>query len=341
MEGIMPQPYNLNQRRAFLAVVCLLGVATGVSAQTVAPEPQQWVVKPDFAKKPDARKQISGAACVPTTPALRSCLAVNDEKKYAQFFSIDGNTLVPGAFIRLRGEKEPGDPDAEGVAYGGGYFYVIGSHGRSRHGDEDNDSSYNVFRFKVDPATGKTPFKPSDDDVVGVDPSGKLRDLIAGTAPLDKFFNKPLKDGGLNIEGLAVENGRMFIGFRGPSIDKSAYIMSVDAEAVFKGPLPVSKVDPLPLGENVGIRDLAAVDGGLLVLAGPMREEDVPYSILLWDTNSRTIKKKFGVLGSASIPKGAKAETLLVLETGPNHYRVLVMFDGAKNGGPISFRLER
>ncbi len=74
------------------------------------------------------------------------------EKKYAQFFSIEGNVLVPRKLIRL--SDDDNDPDAEGVAYGKGFFYVTGSHGRSRHGDEKNRSSYVVFRIAVDPQTG-------------------------------------------------------------------------------------------------------------------------------------------------------------------------------------------
>lgn len=330
--------------RGFLALIGLVALSASGTAigQTISPEAQQWTVQPDFGKQPDVGREISGAACVPTSPSFQTCLAVNDQKKYAQFFSIDANVLKPGAYIRLRNEKDKGDPDAEGAAYDAGYFYVTGSHGRSRNSDKPNDSSYLVFRFKVDPATGKTPFEISDEKVVGVESSGNLRGVLASAVPINQFFDKPLNEGGLNVEGLAIKGGRMFIGFRGPSINKSAFILSVDANAVFNGPPPSSaQTSELPLGENVGIRDLASVEDGLLVLSGPMREEKLPYEIWLWDDKKNVVKKKLAVLDPAGIPAGAKAETLLVLATDPLYYRVLVMFDGANNGGPVSFRLPR
>jgi hypothetical protein len=58
---------------------------------------------------------------------------VNDQKKYAQFFSVDGTTIMPDPNGIIRLSDAEGDPDAEGTAYADGYFYVTGSHGRSRH----------------------------------------------------------------------------------------------------------------------------------------------------------------------------------------------------------------
>ncbi len=90
----------------------------------LAPEAIQWKPASIFEKdaKGELRNQprmnLSGAACLPTTPKFTSCLIANDEKKYAQFFSIDGDTLTPRKLIRLSDEKK--DPDAEGVAYADG-----------------------------------------------------------------------------------------------------------------------------------------------------------------------------------------------------------------------------
>ena len=75
-----------------------------------------WTVDPEFAKGMGARMNISGGACAPTEPLFQSCLAVNDDKKYAQFFRIDGTTIVPGQVIRLLGEDADHDPDTEAAA---------------------------------------------------------------------------------------------------------------------------------------------------------------------------------------------------------------------------------
>jgi hypothetical protein len=342
----------------FLGSVLLVATVSAgrAEAPVVAPEKTKWEPSSIFEKddKDDdkenrPRMNLSGAACVPTRPKFTSCLIANDEKKYAQFFSIDGTTLSPLKLIRLSDEDK--DPDAEGVAYAKGYFYVTGSHGRSRHGDTASRSSYAVFRFPVDPLTGVPPFKVTDKKVVGVESSSRLREVIKKSCvvrdrqpddcSIKKFYDKPLDDGGVNIEGIAVKDGRMHFGLRGPSQGGNAYLLSVDAKAMFAKHADLkSKATSLPLGLNTGIRDLAAISDGILVLAGPTRSEAVPYAVWLWDGvgNNAT---KLATLDLAAIDSNGKAEVLLPLEEDGSNIRVLVMFDGIENGGAISFKIPR
>ena len=327
----------------------MMSAASAGHAQSpplLAPEAIQWKPASIFEKdakgeelKDQPRMNLSGAACVPTMPKFTSCLIANDEKKYAQFFSISDSTLTPQQLIRLSNADK--DPDSEGVAYDAGFFYVTGSHGRSRKKDTDNDSSYAVFRFAVDPATGIPKFKPSEKDVVGVESSSRIREVIETDDHIKAFFNKPLAAGGINIEGIAVKNGQMHLGLRGPSQKGNAFVVSVDADPLFteKGGLK-PKVTPLALGENTGIRDLAAVNAGILILAGPTREEVVPYTVWLWD-GAGTTAKPLGTLDLSGVDKGAKAEILLPLEEDGSNIRVLVMFDGLENGGAMSFKIPR
>lgn len=328
-----------------LSALLLVASASGACAQPpkVAPEAVQWTVTSIFEKnaknddfEDQPRLNLSGAACVPTTPKFTACLIANDEKKYAQFFSIDGTAITPRQLIRLSDADK--DPDAEGVAYADGYFYVTGSHGRSRKKNNDNDSSYAVFRFPVDRVTGVPPFPVSGDQVAGVEMSPRLREVLSAASEFKTSYNTRLDDGGLNIEGIAVKAGKMYFGLRGPSTP--AYIVSVDAGAMFSkdGLKPV--VTPLALGDNTGIRDLAAVDDGILLLTGPTRSEPVPYAVWLWDGVSKAAKL-LATLDLTGISKDGKAEILLPLAEETSGYRVLVMFDGIENGGPVSFRLPR
>ena len=96
----------------------------------------------------------------------------------------------------------------------------------------------------------------------------------------------------------------------------------------------------LPLGRNTGIRDLAAVNDGILILAGPTRDETVPFSIWFWD-GVGTTAMPLRTLDLSSVKKGAKAEILLPLEEDSSNIRVLVMFDGVENGGAVSFKIPR
>jgi hypothetical protein len=152
------------RKLATIILASVIGWSAGsqsVGAETrLKPEPGKWKLNEPFGKSEDARMNLSGAACVPTTPKFKSCLIANDEKKYAQFFSINGTTLNPRKLTLVSDEKK--NPDAEGVAYADGFFYVTGSHGRGRHGDSDNDSSYAIFRIPVDSMTGLPKFKPNE-----------------------------------------------------------------------------------------------------------------------------------------------------------------------------------
>jgi hypothetical protein len=332
----------------FLGSALVAAAASAAEAPKIAPEAAKWPPAV-FAEDEKARINLSGAACVPTTPKFTSCLIANDDKKYAQFFSIDGTTLIPGEVILLSDAKK--DPDAEGVAYGGGNFYITGSHGRSRSKDNENESSYVVFRFPADPTTGKTPFKVSADKVVGVTSSGRLHhaihDLCVNPEPfaddcssVRNAHNRRLADGGINIEGIAFKDGRLHFGLRGPSQNGNAYLLSVDADALFKDTDLKSKATALPLGPDTGIRDLAAISDGILVLAGPTRSEDVDYAVWLWDGVGNSAKQ-LATLDLASIDGKGKAEILLPLEEDNANIRVLVMFDGIENGGAVSFKIPR
>jgi len=215
-----------------VAAALITAFVVSAHAQSIAPQPTQWTVAPSFAKSADARENISGAACAVTQPAFRSCLAVNDQKKYAQFFSIFGNTIVPGSVVRLLGDGADGDPDAEGAAYHNGYFYVVGSHGRGRHSGKLGAASFLVFRFAAIMQSGNA---AADEIAPAVQTSAKLREVIRTAEPLGPFAEKLLNANGANIEGIAVDGERLYVGFRGPSLEGRAFILSAALDGVFGG----------------------------------------------------------------------------------------------------------
>lgn len=325
----------------------ILAVQAAEMPRLVAPEKIEWSIKSIFQKddKDDSfndqpRMNLSGAACAVTIPTFKACLIANDEKRYAQFFSVSGTILSPGALIRMSDADK--DPDAEGVAYANGYFYVTGSHGRSRHSDKANETSYAVFRIPVDLETGLPKYKFTDKKKAPeIDVSDRLREVLRNHRVLKTAYDKPLKQGGLNIEGIAVRNGRMHFGLRAPFNARSAYIISIDAAAAFtKADELKSKVTAVELGDNAGIRDVAAIEDGILILAGPTQEETVPYTIWHWSDADDSLKP-LATLDLTGVDPNAKAEILLPLDVSAASIRVLVMFDGLENGGPRSFDIKR
>lgn len=328
--------------------IFLNAAVAAAEVPALAPGPT-WTIDGDFAKRATdelprnrARMNLSGAACAPARQRLASCLIVNDEKKYAQFFSIEKKTLRPGALIRLTGKDVKGDPDAEGAAFADSFFYVIGSHGRTRYGDAEGSSRFVVLRFPTD-RRGRPSFAVSEDDVIGIATSTRLGEAISEADGVGPFFDKPLDQNGVNIEGLAVKDGRMHLGFRGPSVGGQAFILSVDADAAFTPDKPLyPKVARLPLGPTTGIRDLAAVHDGLVLLSGPVNDQAVTPALFHWNEKTGALTPLGALTPPKNLPAGAKAETVLVLRDTPDKpLRLLIMYDGAENGFPTEYKVKR
>ena len=143
---------------------------------------------------------------------------------------------------------------------------------------------------------------------------------------------------------------RLLFGLRAPSLDGKGYVVSVPVgelfapgtgEAVGK---PV--VHQLPLGKDTGIRDLAALpDGKLLVLSGPTLDQSaVPYALSVYDPEERDLRWLARLAdvragNDGRRPSRAKAEAVTVLASDDDSLRVLVLFDGIQNGGPQEYRL--
>lgn len=326
-------------RPTFPAILALCLFPPPVFAEAIAPAQQHWSVAPEFARDASARENISGAACVPTQPPFRSCLAINDQKRYQQFFSISGNTIVPGAVITILGGDADSDPDAEAAAYDRGYFYIAGSHGLARKSGKLKNAPFTVFRFKVDPQSGKPAFEVTDRQVPAqIEKSTALRAAIRKAEFIGPHAEKLLGENGANIEGMAVDGERIYFGFRGPVEDGRAFILSAAVDGLF-GIKPLeAKTHALALGADTGIRDLARVGGGILVLSGALNSQDVTPAVWLWSPSSGALKKLGELAGT---PSGAKAETLLVLGEEPQRFRVLVMHDGPANGAPMEYALPR
>ena len=92
----------------------------------------------------------------------------------------------------------------------------------------------------------------------------------------------------------------------------------------------------LDLGPGAGIRDLAVVPDGVLVMSGPSVAGDpAPFALWHWDGAGLLLMARFADLGDA------KAEGLMVLAASDDRFEVLVVFDDVKQGRPHEYRLPR
>jgi hypothetical protein len=109
----------------------------------------------------------------------------------------------------------------------------------------------------------------------------------------------------------------------------------VSLAALFEEQAPDATLHLLSLGRGRGVRDLAAFAGGLLVLAGPVADTGGGhYSVYWWDGMGDTPKLLKDLARYRENGMDLKPEAILPLDRVPTGLRVLVLFDGAKEGGP-------
>ena len=320
----------------------------------------------DLSKKKQlqVRQSVSGIACALNAQQQRVCLLAFDEGADSYFARLDGNTLTP---LKKPVTLIPGDGelDAEAAATDGRYFYVAGSHSPRRSDCSARPDSRHIVRFARDPKTGRA-LKPgmvkrAINEVMGASkPAGyadstRLWAIMQAQPELAAHVAEKLcmgDQGAVNIEGMAVRDGRLTFGFRGPVADGAAKLLSVDADALFD---PTGRADPkasltaLALGAHTGIRDLVAVTGGFLLLAGPDDERasqtTVGFSVWFWDGRSPQARALAQLdtrqVSLRSCDKEVKPEALTVLQETAKGYQLLVLSDGLCDGGALVFTVGR
>ncbi|MCJ7799361.1 MAG: DUF3616 domain-containing protein [Polaromonas sp.] len=348
-----------------------LVLSTGASAQQppprLPPDSGPWASGAGFdfdlgrKKGKKTRQSVSGIACNLDARQRRICLVAFDEGAQVgdKAWTLDAEPVL------LRDTAD--ELDAEGAATDGRYFYVTGSHAAQRGDCASNPGSRHVLRFRLDPATGRALRSPAGARVDYAD-TGRLWAIMQAQPALaphvgerkclgaDAPDKAPARAGqqGVNIEGLAVQGGRLYFGFRGPASQGVAQVLAVDADALFDAQAvrdPRATLTRLALGPNRGIRDMVAVRSGLLLLAGPddsRASQGAGWVVAWWDGQpaaGRVVQPKFLAaldLGGVKLRKcdqELKPEAMTVLEETPAAYRLLVLSDGMCDGGPLAFTL--
>lgn len=372
------------------ATVCLVVAPASTQAQTppkvpiVQPTGGPWDSGDGFIfdlgkkKEPRTRQSLSGIACNINAAQERICLMVFDEGVEARYAILRDNALAADPErITLRANE--GELDAEGVATDGAYFYITGSHSAKRSTCESNPFSRYVIRFRLDPVTGRALRSPAGDPIgrlVDYADTGRLWSIMQSQPELQAHvgdgkclgseapIEAPALKGqhGVNIEGLAVKDGRLYFGFRGPAQKAHTSILAVDAAALFDGGDPKASVTPIEVGAGRGIRDMVAAKTGFLLLAGPdddpANQESVNWTIAWWDgkiTPATVTPKPLATLDLSGVrmrklkpgepracdDKVLKPEAMTVLDETQQGYKLLVLSDGMCDGGALAFTVGR
>lgn len=191
--------------------------------------------------------------------------------------------------------------DPEGITYGGGFFYMIGSQGDPRAGDKNA-----LVRFVFDRATQSVRDAEIITDLRGF--------LLANVSELQGDGEKPGAQGGLNIEGIAWDPGheRLLLGLRSPLPGGQAMIVPLklrDPRGSFsKENLTVDAPQVIRLNlEGFGIRDIH-FDGHLnsfLIVSGapdPLPKSD--FKLWQWSGDANVQPKSIANLDPKMKPEG-------------------------------------
>ena len=384
---------TLISNRALRTTVISIGIALIVSALAQSPPSAIAipVVKPtsgpwnsgagfgfDLGKKKTlkTRQSVSGMACNLNAQQQRICLIAFDEGVQARYAVISDQRLAPDPeALLLRVATADVELDAEGMATDGRYFYVTGSHSAKRSDCASNPESRHVIRFRLDPVTGRAMRSPAANPVGGwVDyaDTTRLWRIMQAQPALAAYVGErkclgsepppkaPSLTGqqGVNVEGLAVQGGSLYFGFRGPvsaGVEGEggvAKVLAVDADALFTDGEPRATVTHIALGAHRGIRDMVAVKNGLLLLAGPddnATNKSVGWTLAWWDGKSSgqtVVPKVLAALDLSGVKlrgcdEELKPEAITVLRETPEAYQLLVLSDGMCDGGPLAFTIAR
>ena len=233
-----------------------------------------------------------------------------DEKVSAIFVTLDGRTIKQDGELKLI-EKVKGQgstPRASLMTARTTLSMSSARMGESAPAARTIRRRFNLIRVPIDPSTGRL----DPDDGSGMAPAAwiaphnilpamqrspqlaKRANACLGTKPPQKkkkngeqCEDQPAQ--GANIEGIAVLGDRVFVGFRGPVDGGTAYLLAFDRKSLFEKELTDGTTIPIKLGPGKGVRDLAAVADGLLVLSGPEDDEAGQAAIYHFDPKTQAI----------------------------------------------------
>jgi hypothetical protein len=201
------------------------------------------------------------------------------------------------------------EADIEGLAEDDGWLWVLGSHARTRpkiSKGRRNEIDLDAFSDLKDTRSRcllarlplvaaplkegvRHPVRHDGDRHAGLVKQTKhgnaLAAMLASDPLLRPFTRIPAKEGGVDLEGIAVTGTRVAIGMRGPVIQTYAVLLELQVTASRKsGRLKIGKrvYRRLLDLEGLGIRDLKRVGDDLLILAGPTTGLDGPCAVYRW-----------------------------------------------------------
>jgi hypothetical protein len=202
-------------------------------------------------------------------------------------FRLRRQVRLDDVFPDLPGD-EGDEADLEAIDIANGTLWICGSHCRVRKQSKvknalDSKLGDRVSRHLLGCAT----LAEDGDALVGhgtafsFEGAGSLREILRRNAYVAPFIDLPSKENGLDIEGMCIGKGKLFLGLRGPLVDNTAIILEIAIRRRTSLLASAMTTHLVSLG-GLGVRDLTFVDDALLVLAGPVSSANQPFRLYRW-----------------------------------------------------------
>jgi hypothetical protein len=233
------------------------------------------------------------------------------------------------------------EADLEGMAAAGGYLWVVGSHGLKRkNAKPEMDNANNAKRLAKVSLDGNRrllaclPIEADDSGEPGLvrvatdgrralrlkgdSKDNQLTRALADDPHFGPYMRIPGKDNGFDVEGLAVDGHRLFLGLRGPVLRGWSGLLEIAVEA------RADQLRLVPLDDSgtllrkhflqldgLGVRDLHFCGNDLYILAGPTMVLNGDIRVFKWPgaramlaANRDPVTFESALVQSAELPHG-------------------------------------
>lgn len=304
---------------------------------------------PDKIIAPD---DVSAIGKINSMLVIGSDEADADNKNFLQLLKkeADNSYSLHSNIFLFEGNKKNGkEMDIEGLTVAGQTIYAIGSHSSKRNKVKKKDEykrnrkTFNNSKIEDERNRDWLYQITLDSDSKEIQKEKiTLRNIIKEDKALKTFSNIPSKENGVDIEAIAEKGGWLYLGFRGP-VFRENYVPVMKLK--FDDAENSKQLLYVNLGGR-GIRGMASVSDGFLILAGSVGDQSISYQLYHWDGKDVISGKdrniadigKVRSLGEIKPPQKGKAEGLVVMEENDYLYQLLVVYDGVEDKNNIMQR---
>ena len=259
--------------------------------------------------------------------------ATDEDNKFRLYDVKGGPSLktldvgVDAAVKSALGLEKIGECDLEGAAKIGDLIFWIGSHGRDQHAKEKKERQV-LFATKLS-GVGKD----AKLEIAGKVYTQLIDDLLKDSALAAFHLTRavmlaPKDEGAVNIESLAADGHKLWIGFRNPTskAKDALLVLLLNPTDIIEKSARAKFGDPLLLNlGGLGVRDMVAWKDGFLIIAGDFVDRFQPGAkpsrVFSWKpgTEPKDIGVDFGDLNPEAImimADGDKARILILSDDG-------------------------